>query len=164
MEGLYMAKRRKKRSRRSARRTSPKDDNKMFLIVGVLAIMALVFYMASGGEPGQAEDWVEGTWKPLLAPGETATVSGQEYYGYLVQGYTVLMEVHDEVERLELLSLNDDETVDLVFNRRNYNVHVGETIMGDFDGDGKNDVALTLEGVDMPRYRFSMTLTYFSNY
>jgi hypothetical protein len=158
-----VARRRKKRASRSSGKRAGKKDNTFLVIVAVLAVLAVVFYLASGGEPGEANDWVD-EWEPILKPGETKTVAAQDYYGYVVEGYTLLIEVNGQQERVEILSLNLDETVDLVFNRRNYNVEAGETIMGDFDGDGRDDVALTLEGVVPGQRRFSMTLTHFANY
>jgi len=145
-----------KRRRKKQPARAGKSDNKILIVVAVLAVLAVVFYLATGGEPGSVEEW-----KPLLQPGETMDVIAQDYYGYIVPGYTLMIEVNGQPARIEVKELNEDDTIDVVFNRRSYNLEVGETVMGDFDGDGTNDLAMTIEGVEQNKYRFSMTLTYF---
>ena len=87
-------------------------------------------------------------------------VVGQSYFGYMKEGYVLNIEVGGVVRRIEIVSLNDDATVDIVMARA-FNLEEGETVLADYDYDDVADIGFTLEGVDLYGKRFSATVTYF---
>lgn len=143
-----------------------KNAQKKLVLAGVVvAIVVLAYYlfaMQNGSEDDMKVPEETAYFNSQEALAMTAPeVAGQSYFGYMKAGYVLNVEVDGKVRRVEIRSLNDDGTVDMVMNRA-YNVEVGETIYVDYDNDDLADLSFTLEGVDLYNNRFSMTLTYYS--
>ncbi len=144
---------------------SVKKTNKNLIVGGiVIALVVLLYYLFA------LQDRTENRERTLESEEYTSRqtqigeslpeVVGQSYFGYMKEGYILNVEAAGKVRRIEIVSLNDDATVDIVMGRA-YNVEEGETILADYDYDNIADIGFTLEGVELYDKRFSATITYF---
>ena len=134
------------------------------LIVGVIivaVVVALYYLLASEGGilVSEEETYLQGQ-EDLVE--NLPQITGESYFGYMKEGYVLNVIVKDESRRIEIVSLNEDYTVDIVMNRA-YNLEIGETVLADYDYDGAADLAFTLDGVDYYNKRFSATVIYFGD-
>lgn len=148
---LFMAKKRKQAKTFQATCKALVKKNKALTFVVIAAALALFLYLTSQQE------------EQAITLEESAAlqdITGQSSFGYMKEGYIINMDVAGKTRRIEIKTLNDDATVDIVMNRA-YNVEIGETVYADYDYDGYADLGFTLDGVDLYNRRFSMTLTYY---
>ena len=142
-----------------------KKVNRNLMVSGIVIVLVVLLYYLFAMQDRQKYDVVE--------PGEGGYINsqtsmaenlpevvGQSYFGYMKEGYVLNIEVGGVVRRIEIVSLNDDATVDIVMARA-FNLEEGETVLADYDYDDVADIGFTLEGVDLYGKRFSATVTYF---
>ncbi len=132
------------------------------LIVGVVvvAVVVVLYYLLASDQVFTSEE--DETYLPTQEDmvKNLPQISGQSYFGYLKDGYILHVLVDGQDKRIEMKSLNEDYTLDIVMTRA-YNVEIGETVFADYNYDGAADISFTLEGVDYYNKRFSATITYF---
>lgn len=141
-----------------------KQVNKNFVVgVIVIVLVVLLYYLFAIQDSGTSS----------VEPGKGGYISsqanmaenlpevvGQSYFGYMKEGYVLNVEIGGNIRRIEVVSLNDDATVNIVMARA-FNLEEGETVLADYDYDNVADIGFTLEGVDLYENRFSATITYF---
>lgn len=130
------------------------------VIVGivVVAVVVILYYLLASEKVSTEEDTYLQSQQDLVE--NLPQITGQSYFGYMKEGYVLHVLVNGENRRIEIKSLNEDYTVDIVTNRA-YNLEIGETVLTDYNYDGAADIGFTLEGVDYYNHRFSVTITYF---
>ncbi len=143
-----------------------KVQKKVIVGIAVVAVVVILYYLlaSNGGilvsvkeEAGEEDTYLQSQMDLL---DNLPQITGESYFGYMKEGYVLNVIVKGESMRIEITSLNEDYTVDIVTNRA-YNLEIGETVLADYDYDGAADLAFTLEGVDYYNNRFSATITYF---
>jgi hypothetical protein len=154
----------KKRKSASSKKSTKKVNRNLIVGCIVIVLVVLLYYLFAmqNGDSYTVEPEEGGYISGQQSMAENLPkVVGQSYFGYMKEGYVLNVEVGGKVRRIEIVSLNDDGTVDIVMARA-FNLEEGETVLADYDYDDVADLGFTLEGVDLYENRFSATVTYFA--